>query len=98
MEQSRAATHFPFSSLLKCKAEPEETEAEEAWVVMEEGPDDYASVSDPITSGSPVAESERERAPTAVNSLDCAAHKVYDPLTYKVFASRYFLFAAIPLL
>ena len=55
---------------------------------MEEGPDDYASVSDPITTGSPVAESERERAPTAVNSLDWAAHEVYDPLTYKVFASR----------
>ena len=40
---------------------------------MEEVLVDNASVKNPITSGSPVVASQKERAPIVVNRLNCAA-------------------------
>ena len=47
---------------------------EVARAVMEKRPVDYPSVNDPITSESPVVVGQNERAPIAVNQLDCTAY------------------------
>ena len=50
---------------------------------MKEGPVDYASVNNPITSGSPVVAGRKERTPTAVNRLDYVAYELLIKLFHK---------------
>ena len=63
------ATYFPFLGFFVG------VEVERA--VKEEGPAsvDYANINSSITLGSPVVAGQKQRAPIAVNRLDCAAYE-----------------------